>query len=162
MKHEAIFDQDKENKKMTITRPFNASLPLVWDAWTKAEILDQWWAPEPYKTETKSMDFHEGGFWLYAMVGEGQKHWCRADYKKIKPKTNFTYIDAFCDENGKSTNFPNMHWLNEFAETNGTTTVTVNITFPTQEDMDKIMEMGFKEGFTAGLNNLEEYLAKKK
>lgn len=161
MTNEAIFEKDLANKKLTITRQFNAALPLVWDAWTKAEILDQWWAPKPYKTETKSMDFREGGFWLYAMVGpEGDKQWCRADYKTIDTQKSFSYIDAFCDEDGTPTNFPNMNWLNAFTENNGNTTVIVNITFKSEEDIQKIIEMGFKEGFTAGMNNLDEVLAK--
>lgn len=65
-------------------------LDLVWDAWTKPEILDQWWAPKPYQTETKSMDFREGGMWLYAMVSpENEKHWCKNDYHKVEPKKIF-------------------------------------------------------------------------
>jgi uncharacterized protein YndB with AHSA1/START domain len=161
MMHEAIFEKDVANKKMTVTRSFNANLPLVWDAWTQAEILDQWWAPEPYKAVTKSMDFREGGVWLYAMVGEGNKHWCRADYKTIDPQNSFSYVDAFCDENGTpNTDFPQMSWVNSFTEADGTTTVLINITFQREEDMAKILEMGFKEGFSAGMDNLDEYLSK--
>lgn len=161
MTNEAIFENDIPNKKMTVTRSFNATLPLVWKAWTTAEILDQWWAPEPYKAETKNMDFREGGFWLYAMVGpEGDKLWCRADYKTITPEQSFSYIDAFCDENGTPTDFPGMDWLNVFTEKDGSTTVTVNITFKDEEAMNKIIEMGHKEGFTMAMNNLDEYLAK--
>jgi len=59
---------DKENKKITVERSFNAPLDLVWSAWTEAEILDLWWAPKPYRTETKKMDFREGCRWHYCMV----------------------------------------------------------------------------------------------
>lgn len=160
---EAIFERDLANKKLVITRSFNAGLPLVWDAWTKSEILDEWWAPKPYRAVTKSMDFREGGFWLYAMTGpEGDKQWCRADYKTIDAQKSFSYVDAFCDENGTPTNFPNMHWKNSFTEEDGTTKVHVDITFESEEAIRKIIEMGFKEGFTAGMSNLDEYLAKHK
>ena len=160
MTKEAIFEKDIANKKMTVRRTFDANLPLVWDAWTKAEILDQWWAPKPFKAETKAMDFREGGFWHYCMVGpEGEQHWCRADYKTVDSKKSFSYIDAFCDENGTPTDFPKMHWLNTFNEGDGETTVNINITFESEEAMDKIIAMGFKEGFTAGMDNLDEVLA---
>lgn len=160
--NEAIFEKDLANKKLTVTRSFNAHLPLVWDAWTNAEILDQWWAPRPYKAVTKSMDFREGGFWLYAMTGpEGDKQWCRADYKTIDTQKSFSYIDAFCDEDGTPTDFPNMTWLNSFSETGDVTTVHIDITFKSEEAIGKIIEMGFKEGFTAGMNNLDEYLVRK-
>jgi PhnB protein len=76
------FSVDKKNKTVHVTREFAAQLNLVWDAWTKPELLDQWWAPKPYQTKTKSQTFKEGGYWLYALMGpEGDVHWCRADYK---------------------------------------------------------------------------------
>lgn len=51
------FQVDKSSKKVFITRDFNAPLDLVWDAFTKAELLDEWTAPAPYKAKTKYMDF---------------------------------------------------------------------------------------------------------
>src|SRR5688572_6195752 len=92
---------NKENKQIKVEREFDAPLNLVWAAWTESEILDQWWAPKPWKTETKEMNFTEGGYWLYAMKGpEGEVHWCRADYQSIKPLKSFSGLDAFCDEAG--------------------------------------------------------------
>ena len=46
----------------------DVSLELLWNAWTTSELLDKWWAPRPYVTKTKSMEFKKGGTWLYAMV----------------------------------------------------------------------------------------------
>ncbi len=59
MNHTLAFDfsVDKENKTITIKREFAAELPLVWDAYTKSEILDKWWAPKPWKARTKTMEF---------------------------------------------------------------------------------------------------------
>ena len=53
--------KDLPNKKITVTRHFNAPLDQVWKAWTESELLDQWWAPKPFKAETKFMDFKVGG-----------------------------------------------------------------------------------------------------
>src|SRR5687767_12462886 len=95
------FSVDRENKTITITREFAADLPLVWDAYTKPEILDRWWAPNPWKARTKSMDFREGGQWNYAMVGpNGEEHWCLVDYKRIQVQKKFTGLDAFTDPEG--------------------------------------------------------------
>jgi uncharacterized protein YndB with AHSA1/START domain len=49
------FVVDKSNNIITVKREFAAELPLVWDAYTKSEILDQWWAPKPWKARTKTM-----------------------------------------------------------------------------------------------------------
>lgn len=156
------FSVDKENKTIHVKKEFGAGLNLVWDAWTKSELLDQWWAPKPYRVKTKSMDFREGGVWLYAMVSpENEAHWCRADYKTIDPLKNFSALDAFCDESGAINEaFPRSLWTNSFTGNEDRTTVNIAITYTELSDLEKIIEMGFKEGFTMGLSNLDELLAK--
>ncbi len=155
------FIVDKEAKKINVSRSFNAPLELVWAAWTDASILDLWWAPKPWKTETKSMNFREGGRWHYAMVGpEGERHWCLFDYDEIEPERRYSGQDSFCDENEVlSTEMPRMRWNNKFAANEEERTmVNVEVSFDKLEDLDKIIEMGFKEGFTMGMTNLDEYL----
>jgi len=135
-------------------------LPTVWAAWTTPEILDLWWAPKPYQMHTKSMDFREGGSWLYHMIApDGTKHWSRADYKRIRPLNSFSGLDAFCDENGTiSPDFPRSNWTNSFEEQGDTTTVTIQIEYKELADIEKIIQMGFKEGFTSAMENLDQYL----
>ena len=153
--------KDTANKKILVVREFDGTPEQVWKAWTESDLLDKWWAPRPWKAKTKSMDFREGGFWLYYMEGpDGTKQWCRSDYESIDPGKSFTSIDAFCDEQGNKTNdLPGMHWKNEFSKTETGTKVTVEIIFSTEADLEKIIEMGFEEGFTAAHNNLDELLA---
>ncbi len=155
------FTINKENKTVNVEREFAANLPLVWDAWTKPEILDQWWAPKPYVNKTKSMDFREGGCWLYAMVSPtNETHWCKNDYTKIDIQKSFTGLDAFCDEEGNTnTAMPRTEWNNSFQEEeSGITRVTITATYDNLADLEKVIEMGFKEGFTMGLNQLDELL----
>ena len=158
------FTVNKENSTVHVQREFNADLELVWEAWTNPEILDQWWAPKPYKTKTKSMDFREGGMWLYEMFNAENEikqdcHWCKNDYHKIEHQKNFSGLDAFCDENGTvNTGMPRTLWTNTFTETRGTTTVNIVAKYESLADLEKIISMGFKEGFTMGLNQLDELL----
>src|SRR6478672_6737858 len=99
------FTVDKATHTIHITREFAAGLDLVWDAFTKAEILDQWVAPKPWRVQTKHMDFREGGRWLYAMVSpENVYHWSLVEYLSIQPKTSFSSRDSFSDENGNAIN----------------------------------------------------------
>ena len=156
----ADFSVDKENKKIFVKREFAAPLSKVWAAYTERELLDQWWAPKPWRAQTKSMDFREGGSWIYAMVGpDGTTHWSRSDFKSIMPYMSFTGEDAFCDENGNiDHNMPESVWSVEFQETENMTTVFITITHETMEDIEKIMEMGFKEGLTSAMENLDELL----
>ena len=153
------FSVDKENRKIKVEREFAAPVANVWAAWTQAELLDQWWAPKPYQTKTKKMDFRDGGYWLYAMAGpEGDTHWCRADYSNIRPLKGFSIRDAFCDEQGKiNETFPRSSWVNTFREENtASTIVTIEINYDKVEDLEKYIEMGFREGFTAAMENLDE------
>ena len=161
-KKETVITKESANK-LKVVREFEGSLEDVWDAWTKPELLDQWWAPNPWRTKTKSMDFREGGTWLYSMDGpEGERHWCKVNYEKINPKKFFSGDDAFCDENGNPSDLaPSMHWEVAFNAEGNHTKVIVNITFASEEDLEKIVEMGFKEGFTAAHGNLDEFLARK-
>ncbi len=154
------FTVNKENNTIHVQREFNANLPFVWDAWTKPELLDQWWAPKPYQTVTKSMDFREGGYWHYSMIGpQSDCHWCRADYEHIDPHVTFSGLDAFCDEDGNiNTNFPRAHWTNRFTEKDEVTTVNIVIAYQTLADLEKIVEMGFKEGFAMAMENLDQYI----
>ncbi|HKO82455.1 MAG TPA: SRPBCC domain-containing protein [Chitinophagaceae bacterium] len=154
--------KDIANKKLVVVREFDAPLEQVWHAWTDSNLLDQWWAPRPWKAQTKTMDFREGGAWLYCMVGpDGSGTWCRVDFKTISKNKSFTSIDAFCDENGTiDQNFPVMRWKSDFSETNEGTKVKVEITFDKEEDIQKILELGFEEGFTMALGNLDELLEK--
>ncbi len=155
------FTVSKENKTINVEREFAAPLSQVWPAWTQSEILDKWWAPKPWKAETKSQEFREGGKWLYAMVGpEGEKHWSCVEYKSIFPMQSFSGTDAFCDENGNiNTSMPRTTWTNTFAEAGNKTKVSIELKFNDVADMDVLLQMGFKEGFTMGMDNLDELLA---
>ena len=162
LQNETIFTKDLANKKIGVTREFDAPVEKVWKAWTESELLDQWWAPKPWKANTLSMDFRNGGTWLYYMEGpDGSRHYCRADYKAIIANKSYEGLDAFCDEKGNiNTEFPRMNWEVEFSKSNNGTKVYVEITFASVEDLEKIIEMGFKEGFAAAHTNLDELLSK--
>lgn len=155
------FTVDKEKSTIHVEREFAADLDMVWSAWTNPAILDLWWAPKPYQTKTKSMDFRVGGFWLYSMISpEGEKHWCRADYKSIDYQKSFSGLDAFCDEEGHlNSEFPRSLWNNLFHPTDGKTKVTIAIEYSRLEDLEKIIELGFKEGFMMAMGNLDQYFA---
>ena len=152
--------KDVANKTVHIIREFAAPVESVWRTWTESRLLDQWWAPKPWRAETKSMDFKKGGYWLYCMVGpQGERHWARVDFTSIDPGKSFEAVDYFCDQDGiRNPDMPSMKWKNVFNSKGKTTTVEVTIQFETETDMQKIIEMGFEAGFTAALTNLDAIL----
>jgi len=152
------FTVDKSTKTVFVNREFDAGLSLVWDAFTKQEILDQWWAPKPWASKTKFMNFEVGGRRFYAMIGpEGQESWSIQKYTSISPKTNFKYLNAFADKD-ENPELPGSDWDYNFSEQNGTTKVSITIYNESLARMEKMIEMGFKGGFTMGLQQLDELL----
>jgi uncharacterized protein YndB with AHSA1/START domain len=152
------FTVDKSTNTVLIIREFAAELPLVWDAFTKQEVLDQWWAPKPYLSKTKAMNFEVGGRRFYAMISpEGNEMWAIQKYTSITPKTNFKYLNAFADKD-ENPFLPGSDWDLTFTEQNEKTKVSITIYNDSLERMEKMIEMGFKEGFTATLNELETLL----
>jgi len=154
------FTVDKAAKTVYITREFAAEQSLVWDAFTKKELLDQWWAPKPLMSKTKSMDFKVGGRRFYAMVSPEGKEiaWQIQDYTSISPKTNFKFLSVFADKD-ENPHLPGSNWDLNFSEHNGITKVFITIYNDSLERMEKMIEMGFKEGFTMTLNELELLLS---
>ena len=152
------FTVDKSTKTVFITREFDAELSLVWDAFTKAELIDQWIAPKPMISKTKYQDFKVGGKRFYAMVSpDGNERWALQQYTSITPKTNFKMNNAFADKDEN----PELHgseWDHTFSEENGVTKVSITIYNESLERLERILD-GFTQGMRMSLNNLENLLA---
>ncbi|MCZ4221921.1 SRPBCC family protein [Pedobacter rhodius] len=161
MKNDLQFDftVDKTTKTVFITREFDAEQALVWDAFTKPELLDQWVAPKPWTARTKHMNFEVGGRRFYAMVSpEGDERWSVQEYTAITPKSNFKMYNTFADKD-ENKELPGSDWDYNFSEQNGITKVVITIYNESLARLERMIEMGFKEGFTASVDNLEKLLA---
>jgi len=154
------FIVDKERHSLTVKREFAARRQLVWDCHTKQELLDRWFAPKPLTTKTKHMSFKPGGYWHYAMVmPDGQAFWSRLDYEAIQPIDSYAALDAFSDEAGTvNPDLPRARWDVSFADAQAHTLVTTVVRYASAEDLQKVMDMGMKEGLTSTLERLDELL----
>ena len=153
-----------KEKSILVSREFGAPLTNVWDAFTDSKILDRWWGPSPWRCETKNMSFTVGGQWLYAMIGpENEKHWACMNYKAIDDQKNIEIEDAFCDENGNiNRDLPVSSGQMTFTETENGTLVEFKMNYPTEEDVNKLIEMGFEEGIAICYDQLNELLVTNK
>lgn len=156
---EMDFIVDKQTKTVSIVKEFAAGLSLVWDAYTKPELLDQWWAPKPFASRTKEMDFAVGGRRFYAMVApDGAERWVLQKFTSITPITNFKLFNAFADADANP-QLPGSDWDLNFSEQDGKTKVSVSIYNESLERMEKMIELGTIEGMKAQFENLKELLA---
>ncbi|QOD61249.1 SRPBCC domain-containing protein [Polaribacter haliotis] len=160
MENKTDFKVNKENNTITIQRKFSASRQLVWDCYTKPTFLEQWFAPKPLTAKTKTIDFSEGGYWLYAMMEpNGTEHWGRTDFIEIKPIEFYKSLDGFCDENGKiNPEMPRAKWYVKFIDLNEASNVETIITYNTLKDLETVINMGMREGLASALKRLDELL----
>ena len=160
MNNDLLFDftVDKSTKTVLIKREFDANLSLVWDAFTKSELIDQWISPKPMTCKTKYQDFRVGGKRFYAMISpEGQERWALQQYTSITPKTNFIMYNAFADKD-ENPELPGSEWDHTFSEENGKTKVSISIYNESLERLERILD-GFTKGMKMSLVNLENLLA---
>ncbi|MEO3428727.1 SRPBCC domain-containing protein [Pelagibius sp. CAU 1746] len=156
------FQANMQTNRLTIRREFDAPKDLVWDCYTKAELLDQWFAPEPFTAKTKSMAFEEGGYWHFAMVDPGgNEHWARFDYEKITPKDGYRAQDAFSDAEGRiNRDLPVSIWEVTFEDASPHTLVQIVSTYETPEALQQVIDMGMQQGLEATLDALDKLLRK--
>ncbi|MBO9562134.1 MAG: SRPBCC domain-containing protein [Niastella sp.] len=155
------FQVNRADNTLRLIREFLAERPLVWDCYTKSDLLDQWFAPKPMSTLTRSMEFKEGGHWHYAMVDvEGNKYWGLTKYVEIKPIDYYTAVDAFSNEQGEiNNNLPRARWKVEFSESGGNTIVHTRVQYNSLADLESVIEMGMQEGMRLTLEKLDELLS---
>lgn len=163
MKLQYDFDVDKSTNTIYIKREFAAGLDLVWDAFTKAEILDQWVVLKPWRAQTKEMDFREGGRWLYAMISaENSYHWNLIEFVSIQIRSSFSTKDSFADENGNAVGAPYSWVNNSFVAGKETTTVSIEKKFNDLATLEMMLSGGLSEGLSKTFGNLDNMLARLK
>ncbi len=92
---------------LTITRTFDAPREKVWKAWTTPEHIKHWWGPNGFSAPAATVDFREGGTYLYCMRGgpgmgsfANKDFWSTGTYKEIVPLERIVATDNFADEHG--------------------------------------------------------------
>ncbi len=88
-------------RDLILSRVINAPSEMVWQAWTQAERLMRWFAPEQFTVAAAKVDLRPGGHFLYCMRSpEGAEYWGKGTYKELTPPERLVYVDAFADAEG--------------------------------------------------------------
>lgn len=148
------------DEEILMTRRFDAPRDLVWQMWTQAEHLSQWWGPTGWTVPVCEVDLRPGGTWFYCMQSpEGERYYGKAEYDEIDVPSRLVYRDFFTDENGQAAEgMPVAHVSVEFIEEDGHTMLKSTTHYPTKADRDKVIEMGVEEGMAMSLSRLEALL----
>jgi uncharacterized protein YndB with AHSA1/START domain len=124
---------DHDDTVFTITRQFKLPLAVVWQAWSEAERLQQWWGPKGCKLDVRRLEFRPGGFFHYAMNFDGAPPmWGRFNYREIVPQAKLVWLNSFSNERCGIARAPfsdvcplEIENTATFTEQDGVTTVTL-------------------------------------
>jgi len=153
---------DEKNNSLIIERRFHAPKHVMWDYHAKRDMLESWWGPEGYPTTITKFDFKVGGEWHYYMTGpDGGKYGGIGAYKAIDPGNVLEYDDYFADDAGnRNADLPATHVRLEFHAAGNDTVLKVILKFANAEDLRKLVEMGFEQGYASQCDKLDRMLEK--
>ncbi len=148
------------DRELIFTRIFDAPRELVFKAFSEAEQVRQWWPPKGWEMPVCLLEFRPGGEWRYCFRNAaGEEHWARAIYHKIVPPEQIVFSDEFIDAQGNViAGLPSKTFTLTFADLGSRTQLTVLVQLASPDNLHKLVEMGFKQGFTETLSNLEQHL----
>ncbi|MCD6066960.1 MAG: hypothetical protein K0S33_1786 [Bacteroidetes bacterium] len=90
------------NNEINITRILNAPPELVFAAWSKADMLKQWYAPPGCDLSFCTVDFREGGAFHHCVSTPMGDCWCKGVYKEIVVNQKIVFTIGFSDETGNA------------------------------------------------------------
>ncbi len=156
-------------EEFKIVREFKASKELVFNAFSNAEALAQWWGPKEMPIKVIKLDFRPKGIFHYKMEGNGNVMWGLFVYGKINKPDLIEFVNSFSNEKGEICKAPfDMAWPLEvfnrltLAENNGLTTLTlaghpINAT-EEEEKTYYAFTASMQQGFGSTFDQLDEYL----
>jgi uncharacterized protein YndB with AHSA1/START domain len=160
------------DQEFVISRAFNAPRRLVWQAWTEAERLAQWWGPKGCAIRVLKLDVRPGGVFHYAMQFQpGHEMFGIFVYRDIAAPERLVFVNSFADAQGGVTRAPfSPTWplevLNELtlAEQAGMTTLTlrggpINATHEERRTFAGMFD-SMRQGFAGTFDQLAVHLAK--
>ena len=140
---------------IVLTRVFYAPRRLVWDAFTKPELLKRWFGPRGWSMADCEVDLRVGGHYRFVLQGpDGTKMGMRGVYREIVPPERTVYTESFDD-------FPGDDALvtTTFVEQGGKTTLTATILYASQKVRDAVIQTGMEHGAAESCDKLADLLA---
>lgn len=141
------------DREVVLTRVFNAPRQMVFDAFSKPELLKQWFGPRGWSLVVCEVDLRVGGGFRFVLHGpEGQVMGMRGVYREIVPPERSVHMESFDDYPGES------QVTAVFVEEAGRTTMTATVLYPSREVRDIVIGSGMEHGAAESYDKLAELL----
>src|SRR5579863_5315163 len=137
-------------RELTMTRIFDASRDLVFNAWSKPEHLTRWFRPKGFTVPTCEMDFRAGGIFRFVLRGpDGKDYPFDGEYVEIIEPERIVFRGNIHDVPGQD-----VMTTVTFVEHEGKTKLTVHQTYTFESDATR----GAPIGWSQTLDHLAEFL----
>lgn len=141
------------DREVVMTRVFDAPRQLVFDAFSKPELLKRWFGPRGWSLVVCEVDFRVGGGFRFVLRGpDGREMGMRGVYRELVPPERSVHMESFDDYPGES------EVTGVFAEQGGKTTLTVTVAYASREVRDIVLKSGMEHGAAESYDRLAELL----
>lgn len=144
------------DRAVVVTRTFNAPARIVFEAWTKPELLTRWWTPKSYGMSFVSceIDLRTGGAYRFVFSHPDfeQPMAFFGRYLEVTPPSRLVWTNEEGGEDGQITTVT-------FEERGGQTLVVLHELYPSKEALDGAVASGATSGFSDEMfDQLDELL----
>ncbi|WP_173931431.1 SRPBCC family protein [Chelativorans sp. Marseille-P2723] len=147
-----------DERELVLTRVFDAPREKVFHAWTKPELLKQWFVPRPWTIANVETDLRPGGKCLIVMLDpDGREYPNPGVYLEVVKNEKLVFTDAYT-EAWKPSEKPFFTCIVTFEDENGKTRYTARARHWRAEDREAHEKMGFHEGWNRCADQLAELL----
>ena len=143
--------------QIELTRTFDAPWRMVYDAFTKPDLVKRWFGATRGTMTTCEIDLRVGGKWRYVMrLPDGHDMGMYGVYKELGAPDRMVHTEAFDDFPGDST------ITTRFVEKDGKTTMIATCTYPSQEIRDAVIKSGMEDGAAESYDALNAVLTERR
>jgi uncharacterized protein YndB with AHSA1/START domain len=157
LRNETIVERTSD-RELTVTRTFDAPAHLVFDAWTKPELLKRWWAPKSFGVSLFEceQDVRVGGAYRFVFGRDPRDpEVFSGRYVEVKPPSRLVLTQVYerMSEAGE------VVVTADFEESQGRTRLTLHQLFPSKEALEGALASGMERGMRVTLEQLDELVA---
>jgi uncharacterized protein YndB with AHSA1/START domain len=141
------------DREVEMVRVFDAPKQMVFDAFSKPELLKRWFGPRGWSLSECTVDLKVGGGFRFILRSpDGNEMGVRGTYREIAAPDRSVHLESFDDFPGES------QVTSVFTETEGKTTLTVTVLYPSKEVRDAVIQSGMEHGAAESYDKLAEML----
>ena len=143
------------DRDVVLSRMFNAPRTLVFDAWTKPELLTRWYGARGWNLVGCEVDLRVGGAWRFVSSGPSGDTMVQSGvYQEILAPDRLVYTERFDDQS-----YPGETLVTHvFVERSEKTTVTSTLRYPSRDARDIVLRYPMARGVGEAFDRLDNLL----